>query len=90
MAVNVEHLIVGLEEYNGSLNSHLSNLVSDFNSLKEFYHRLASEYEGEAANAFKAAWGITSEWFEEYLRDSQDLSKFLEERIESLKKQGES
>jgi hypothetical protein len=90
MGLNVEKLVQGLEDYNASIDHHLAQLLSDFNSLQEFFHHLASQYDGQAAEQFKMSWGHTAEWFEQYLSESKALSKFLEQRVTALKEQNQT
>jgi len=84
MALNVDKLREGLNDYNNSLNNHLNQLRNDFNSLMNFFMQFAKEYEGQAADDFKNQWERTARWFEEYMNDSSNLSQTLEERIQYL------
>ena len=85
MGINVDQLREGLSQYNDSLQSHLNLLKEDFDSLKTVYGQFASEYEGQAAEQFKAFWESTAAWFESYMDLSEQLSQTLEERVEKLK-----
>jgi uncharacterized protein YukE len=84
MATNVDKLREGLRNYNDSLNNHLEKLNQDFDSLMGHYVHFRQEYEGQAAEEFKAVWEQTARWFEDYINISQSLSKTLTERIDSL------
>lgn len=89
MALDVEKLGQGLDDYHASLEKHLGELAADFNVLQEFFHRLASNYGGSTAEQFKIAWGRTAEWFDGYMTEGRELSQFLEERINALKEQND-
>ncbi|MGD1957390.1 MAG: hypothetical protein ACFB2Y_00960 [Fulvivirga sp.] len=84
MAINVDKLREGLEQYHDSSKRHLDLLKNDFEVLSNFYHQLAAEYEGQAADQFKASWDRTSTWFESYIELGQQLTKTLKERVEKL------
>lgn len=84
MATNVDILREGLRNYNASLNGHLEKLLLNYDSLMEQYSHFRQEYEGQAAEDFKAVWEQTARWFENYINITQSLSKTLEERIDSL------
>lgn len=84
MATNVDKLREGLGQYNDSLRQHLNLLKNDFDTLRNFYVQFANEYEGQAADQFKASWEGTSAWFESYMNLSQQLSNTLQERIDKL------
>jgi uncharacterized protein YukE len=84
MATNVDKLREGLRNYNDSLDSHLEKLLLDFESLMGHYSHFRQEYEGQAAEEFKAVWEQTARWFEDYINITQSLSRTLEERIDSL------
>jgi uncharacterized protein YukE len=85
MGLDIDKLRDGLLNYNQSLNKHLQKLRDDYDALMSFYLRLNQEYEGQAAEEFKNSWDKTAKWFEEYIANASNLSKTLEERIESLK-----
>ncbi|RKD98744.1 hypothetical protein [Marinifilum flexuosum] len=84
MAVNVDHLKEGLREYNLSLNNHLEQLQSDFDSLMGHYAHFKQEYEGQAAEEFKTVWEQTAIWFDDYIKSAKNLASTLEERVDSL------
>ena len=80
MAINVDKLREGLEQYHDSSTKHLNLLKNDFEVLMDFYKRFSTEYEGQAAEQFKASWDRTSKWFESYIKLSLQLTKTLQER----------
>lgn len=85
MGTNVDQLREGLNQYNDSLQRHLNLLKEDFDSLKNIYAQFANEYEGQAAEQFKASWESTATWFESYMDLSEQLSHTLEQRVDKLK-----
>ena len=87
MALNVDKLREGLRDYGTSLNGHTTDLRSRFSELQQIYLRLATAYEGNAAEALKTSWSATAQWFETYIDETHNLHDFLEERLASLEKE---
>jgi len=81
MAMNVNQFKADLAEYQRSLEKHVKQLEQDFEELQPLWAGLSSEYGGESAEELLAAWSQTASWFEEYMHNTRNLSRFLEDRI---------
>ena len=77
MAVNPDHLRVGLNEYRKALNDHREQLYLEQEQLQQFFDALWSVYEGSGAEDFRHRWQTTSEWFENYMEELRRLDTFL-------------
>jgi uncharacterized protein YukE len=84
MAVDSRVLLAGLQEYWRVLEQHASLLKAEFANLDTNWRHFSSEYEGEAADQFRANWIRTTQNFEEYMEQSTRIQRLLEERIAAL------
>jgi uncharacterized protein YukE len=82
---NATALLTGLEQYNDSLKRHLADLDSKYSEVENSWHRFSEVYEGDAADQFRANWLRTVANFQEYIKQTQKISKMLDERIETLR-----
>jgi len=81
---NVTVLLSGLKQYHDSLDRHLADLKSKHQELENSWHRFSEVYEGDAAEQFRANWLRTEGNFNEYIEQTQKISKMLDERIKDL------
>ncbi len=84
MAINVDRLRQGLQEYHSGLNRHVGQLEHDFENIEGRFMALSREYEGQAAEEFRNAWSQTASWFRDYINQTRQLSDVLEERTRAL------
>lgn len=84
--VDTRALLAGLEQYHDSLNKHLADLKSKYQEVENSWHRFSGVYEGDAADQFRANWLRTEANFQEYIEQTQKISKMLDERIRELRK----
>ena len=77
-------LLAGLREYHVSLERHLAQLRTEFDSLQNRWYAFSTVYEGDAADQFRAGWLRTVSRFQEYINQTQQISSILEKRIERL------
>jgi hypothetical protein len=85
MALDVDRLRAGLDDYRRLLALQRERLQGEFSELQQLFDALWAEYGGAMAEDFQQRWGVTVEWFEEYLHNAKHLDHFLEERIEQLR-----
>jgi hypothetical protein len=85
MALDVDRLRAGLDDYRRMLGLQRERLQDEFTELQQLFDLLWSQYGGAMAEDFQHRWGVTAEWFEEYLHNTKHLDYFLEERIEELR-----
>lgn len=85
MALDVDQLRTGLEEYRQTLYRQREQLRGDFDSLQRSFAALWGEYGGVMAEEFQDRWGRTAEWFGEYVETTRQLDQFLAERLEQLR-----
>lgn len=85
MALDVDRLRTGLDEYRRTLERQRERLQSDYEDLRRQFEALWSEYGGNMAEDFQQRWGRTADWFEHYLQTTRSLDRFLAERIEHLR-----
>ena len=78
-------LLTGLEEYRRVLGKHLSELKDEYQQLDGIWRQFSGVYDGDAANQFREGWIRTSHRFQEYIEQTQKISKMLDERIEHLR-----
>lgn len=78
-------LLAGLEQYHESLNRHLADLKSEYQEVEGCWHRFSEVYEGDAADQFRANWMRTVANFQEYIVQTEKISRMLEERIKELR-----
>ncbi len=86
MALDVDQLRRGLEDYRSTLERQRKDLQSKYQELQRNFNALFNVYGGNAAEEFRQRWARTANWFEEYLNKSAALDQFLTERIEQLRK----
>ncbi len=86
MALDVDQLQSGLDDYRKNLERQREQLQGRFTDLQHLFDALFASYAGQMAEEFRQHWGHTAEWFEEYLETSQRLDKFLETRTDQLRK----
>lgn len=84
MALDVDKLRNGLEEYHATVLRHRKQLESEYAELHRHFNGLFEVYGGNMANEFRHRWATTAQWFEDYLNKTADLDRFLSERIEQL------
>ena len=84
MAINVDHLQAGLVDYLEGLEKHSTSLRQDYEELAPLWAALGAAYGGSEAEDMLADWRRTSEWFEEYIRNTAVLCEHLESRIKHL------
>ncbi|MBX3255546.1 MAG: hypothetical protein KF862_15530 [Chitinophagaceae bacterium] len=87
MGTNIDLLRNGLNDYIGSLTMHNQMLNEDFKNLSEIFTSVNQAYEGHAAEAFKNSWLATAQWFQEYIRETTLLIRFLQERVAWLEQE---
>ena len=80
-----QRLLAGLQEYHGALKSHLNTVQEAFNAVRNVGEQFIADYEGNAAEQFKAGWARTKQKFETYMADTDRISVMLDDRIESLR-----
>jgi hypothetical protein len=85
MALDVDQLRTGLDDYRRILALQRERLQDEFTDLQQLLDLLWSQYGGAMAEDFQHRWGVTAEWFEEYLHNAKHLDLFLAERIEALR-----
>ena len=85
MALDVDKLRMGLEEYRRTLAEQRNALESEYQELQRHFNALFSVYGGNMAEEFRQRWGKTASWLEEYLNKAAVLDQFLAERIEQLR-----
>ena len=85
MALNVDTLRTGLEEYRRTLHLQRNSLQSEYQELQRHFNGLFAVYGGTMAEEFHQRWGKTAGWFEDYLNKAVVLDQFLGERIEQLR-----
>ena len=85
MATDARVLLQGLEEYNRALEHHAVMLKLQFHYLDSHWQQFSSNYEGDAADQFRAGWIRTTRNFTEYIDQTDRIQKLLEERIEALR-----
>ena len=79
-------LLAGLEEYRSVLERHLSRLTAEYHQLDNTWRQFNDASEGDYANQFRSGWIRTSQRFQEYIEQTQQISIVLDERIEHLRK----
>jgi len=85
MALDVDKLRMGLEEYRRTLEVQRNALQSEYQELQRHFNALFAVYGGNMAEEFRQRWGKTANWFEDYLNKAAVLDQFLAERIEQLR-----
>ena len=85
MALDVDKLRTGLEEYRRTLEVQRNALQSEYQELQRHFNALFAVYGGNMAEEFHQHWSKTASWFEEYLNKVVVLDRFLAERIEQLR-----
>lgn len=86
MALDVDQLQSGLESYRENIELQREQFQGQFRELQLLFDAMFAAYAGHMAEEFRQHWGSTAEWFEEYLDTSQHLDKFIESRIDQLRK----
>ena len=79
-------LLAGLEEYRGVLERHLSQLTSEYQLLENNWRQFNAVSEGDYADQFRGGWMRTSQRFQEYIEQTQQIKIVLNERIEYLRR----
>ena len=85
MALDVDRLRSGLEEYRKSLERQQSQLANDFRELESLFAALFAAYGGRMAKELHHDWSRTAQWFEMYLHATKNLGQHLVERTDELK-----
>lgn len=85
MALDVDKLQAGLDDYRKNLGRQREQLRGNFDDLQHLFDALFASYGGQMAEEFRQHWGNTAEWFEEYIESAQRLDTFLESRIDQLR-----
>lgn len=79
-------LLAGLEEYRSVLERHLSQLTAEYQLLENNWRQFNSVSEGDYADQFRGGWMRTSQRFQEYIEQTQQIKIVLSERIEHLRR----
>lgn len=79
-------LLSGLKEYRRALGTHLSRLTTEFQQLDRTWRQFERVYQGDAADQFREGWQRTSRRFEEYIEQTDKISRLLDERIGDLER----
>lgn len=77
-------LLSGLKEYRRSLGTHLSRLTTEFQQLDRIWRQFDRVYQGDAADQFREGWQRTTRRFEDYIEQTDKISRLLDERIADL------
>lgn len=85
MALNIDTLRVGLEDYRKALEIQRNALQSEYQELQRHFSALFAVYGGRMAEEFQDRWSKTASWFEDYLNKAAVLDRFLADRIEELR-----
>lgn len=75
-----------LTDYRESLQRHLTQLRSEYQTLEAQWNSFGPEYEGDGADQYKAGWARTASRFNEYIDRSTQILFLLEDRITRLEK----
>lgn len=75
----------GLANYHQALETHLQELTSEYQKMEKTWYRFSAIYDGDAANQFKTNWMRTVSTFQEYITQTEQISRLLEERITALR-----
>lgn len=78
-------LLKGLEEYSRALEQHSMLLKLEYNSLDVRWQMFSRVYEGDSADQFRAGWLRTSQNFQDYMNQTEQIKRILDERIEALR-----
>lgn len=84
MATDAQRLLLGLRDYQGSLERHLLSLQQEFATMDTRWHALSAVYEGSAAREYRTHWERTRTGFEEYIHACHRINRLLGERISRL------
>jgi phosphoserine phosphatase len=84
MALDIERFGERLATYAEVLERHNRQVRDDYEALHAGFRRLFSFYAGEQAEELARRWQRSADWFEHYLRHTEDLRRFLDERSASL------
>ena len=85
MALDVDHLRAGLDDYRQNLERQRERLRDDFAELEGLFGALWVTYGGQMSEDLRHRWSLTAQWFEQYLHDTGRLDQFLEARTEELR-----
>jgi hypothetical protein len=85
METNVDALRAGLDTYRKSLERQRGALLGEFKDIQQSFQGLFSVYGGRMAEDLQRNWAQTAQWFEEYLKKTAVLDRFLEERTAELR-----
>ena len=85
MALNVDKLKSGLEDYRRQLEIQRTQLRDSYEEVGHLFDALFAAYAGESAESFRQRWVHTSEWFETYLAGTRELDAVLEDKIDHLR-----
>lgn len=86
MALDLDRLRAGLDQYRQTLERQREQLRVDYSEVQQLFDALWSEYAGNLAEELQLRWQHTAEWLEHYLNKTQELDQFLGERLEYLRK----
>jgi hypothetical protein len=78
-------LLRGLEDYRKQLLQHVTQLQKEYQHLERRWHAFRDVYAGDAADQFKPGWEQTSHGFREYLGQTKQIMRILDERIDLLR-----
>lgn len=84
MALNVDQLKGGLDDYHQLLQTHIINTSNDLVRMQQVFVKLQNTYDSERAQEFNEKWRAAASWIQEYLDSMQELDKFLMERRDQL------
>ena len=85
MALDVDHLRSGLDDYRRELARQREQLRQRFSDVHHSFESLFAAYGGQMAEELHHHWARTAEWFESYIERTNKLDRFLEARINELK-----
>ena len=85
MALDVDRLRAGLEDYRRTLATQGERLRVSHGEIQNRFDALWSVYAGQMAEDFQARWSRTAEWLQEYQHTVERLDRFLAGRIDELK-----
>ena len=85
MALDVDLLRSGLDDYRRQLARHREQLRQQYADIHRTFESLFAVYGGRMAEELHHHWARTAEWFETYIERTDKLDRFLELRISELK-----
>lgn len=81
---NTTLLLNGLKNYNNSLQKHIKEVYDEFQDLSNVWWQFREVYEGQAADEFSNEWNRVDDMFKNYLRSTDNISRYLGSKINEL------